>query len=127
MSKEEVERQEQSADHPRRSSSVEKTMQAAEKRAAKEGHTVHPRILSTVRAPQSESGEPTAPTLPIVEEAGESSSTGEQSQHGEHWPLPSAEKDLPPLPNENSSHEPSNEKGKERVSHLNDPKRVSVR
>ena len=107
-SAEEVERQKHSMDRHNSNSSIDKTMQKAEKQAAKEQHPGHPRTLSTVYTP-AENGEPVPSTLPIVEEAGEGSSTGEHSQHGENWPLPG--------PEESPRHRSSNDhsrKGKER-------------
>ena len=108
LCRDESDRTKQSGDSERRSASVERTMQAAEKEAVKEQLPPHPRTLATVWTGGAEAGEAGASALPIVEEAGESSSTGGHSQHGESWPLPNSEKELPPLPNGDGSHEHCN-------------------
>ena len=104
MSKEEAERHRESRVSEQRSSSVERTMQAAEKEAAKDVTIANPRTLSTVRDPADPSGSVPASTLPIVDEAGEASSVGGQSQHSRQGPSPVPEKDLPPLPNHPPNH-----------------------
>ena len=102
MSKEEAERVRESRALGRpsveRSSSVERTMLAAEREAAKEGTQTHahPRTISTMRDPAETPGSGPASMLPIVDEAGEASSVGGHSQHSRHGPT--ADKDLPPLP-----------------------------
>ncbi|PKY07749.1 phosphatidylinositol-4-phosphate 5-kinase its3 [Aspergillus campestris IBT 28561] len=102
MSKEEAERVRESRALGRpsveRSSSVERTMLAAEREAAKEGTQTlaHPRTISTMRDPADTPGSGPASMLPIVDEAGEASSVGGHSQHSRHGPT--ADKDLPPLP-----------------------------
>ncbi|KAE8148535.1 hypothetical protein BDV25DRAFT_16480 [Aspergillus avenaceus] len=83
-----------------RSPSVERTMQAAEKEAAKESSLTQPRTLSTVRDPTDTTGAGPTSTLPIVDEAGEASSVGGHSQHSRHGPVPALEKSLPPLPDQ---------------------------
>ncbi|KAL4894234.1 hypothetical protein BDV59DRAFT_16156 [Aspergillus ambiguus] len=102
MSKEEAERCRESRAQGRpsaeRTPSVERTMLAAEKEAAKESSVTQPRTLSTVRDPTDTPGAGPASTLPIVDEAGEASSVGGQSQHSRQGP-PVVDKDLPPLPN----------------------------
>lgn len=102
MSKEEAERYRESRALGRpsaeRSPSVERTMLAAEKEAAKEPSITQPRTLSTVRDPTEAPGPGPASTLPIVDEAGEASSVGGQSQHSRQGP-PVVDKELPPLPN----------------------------
>lgn len=103
MSKEEAERHRESRVSEQRSSSVERTMQAAEKEAAKDVLIANPRTLSTVRDPADPDGSVPASTLPIVDEAGEASSVGDQSQHSRQGPPP-PEKDLPPLPNHHHHH-----------------------
>ncbi|KAF7590146.1 Phosphatidylinositol-4-phosphate 5-kinase [Aspergillus hancockii] len=86
-----------------RTPSVERTMQAAEKEAAKDVSVTHPRTLTTVRDPTDTAGTGPASTLPIVDEAGEASSVGGHSQHSRHGPPPASEKKLPPLPNQDIS------------------------
>lgn len=83
-----------------RTPSVERTMQAAEKEAAKDVSLTHPRTLSTVRDPSDTTGTGPTSTLPIVDEAGEASSVGGQSQHSRHGTPLASEKKLPPLPNQ---------------------------
>ncbi|THC93344.1 hypothetical protein EYZ11_007170 [Aspergillus tanneri] len=98
MSKEEAERRRESwgsAEH--RPSSVERTMQAAEREAAKDVSVAHPRTLSTVRDPADPSGSVPTSTLPIVDEAGEASSVGGQSQHSRQGPSSAPEKVRPTL------------------------------
>ncbi|KAL1998830.1 hypothetical protein VTN02DRAFT_5506 [Thermoascus thermophilus] len=87
MSKEEAERQQHShsqgtasAEMSRpsqgfRRSSVERTMQAAEKQAAKDGPEPQDRTLSTVQDITDATSPAGASTLPVVEEAGEAGST----------------------------------------------------
>lgn len=105
MSKEEAERHREARAEGRpsveRSESVERTMQAAEKEAAKDVSHAQPRTLSTVRDPSDPSGVVAPSFLPIVDEAGEASSVGGQSQHSRHGPSSAAEKDLPPVPQQN--------------------------
>jgi 1-phosphatidylinositol-4-phosphate 5-kinase len=107
MSKEEAVRCRESRQMGRasaeRTSSVERTMQAAEKEAAKDVSLTHPRTLATVRDPTDTAGTGPTSTLPIVDEAGEASSVGGQSQHSRHGPPPASEKKLPPLPNQDTS------------------------
>ncbi|KAJ5114657.1 hypothetical protein NUU61_000416 [Penicillium alfredii] len=118
MSKEEVERRRDSHASGRpsgekrrsRSSSVERTMQAAEKEAAKDVSVTHPRTLATVWDPADAGGPGPTSTLPIVDEAGEASSVGGHSQHSRHG-RPVSDKDLPPVP-QNDRPQPSS-KGKE--------------
>lgn len=113
MSKEESERHRESRAMGRqseRTSSVERHMQAAEKEASKDVSQTHPRTLSTVRDPADAGGGPTS-TLPIVDEAGEASSVGGQSQRSQREPPPFPEKDLPPIPSDDAQ----TEKGKERA------------
>lgn len=102
MSKEEAERCRESRAQGRpsaeRSASVERTMLAAEKEAAKEVTLTQPRTLSTVRDPAEPPGPGPSSTLPIVDEAGEASSVGGQSQHSRHGPPQNTDKELPPLP-----------------------------
>lgn len=121
MSKEEAERHRESRAMGRqsgeRTSSVERHMQAAEKEASKDVSETHPRTLSTVRDPADASGAGPTSTLPIVDEAGEGSSVGGQSQHSRQDAQPASEKDLPPLPNDDFSHQPG--KGKEAAAHGN--------
>ncbi|XHG09252.1 1-phosphatidylinositol-4-phosphate 5-kinase Its3 [Aspergillus wentii] len=116
MSKEEVERHRESRamgrESAERSSSVERTMQAAEKEASKDVSITHPRTLSTVRDPADANGSGPTSTLPIVDEAGEASSVGGHSQHSRRGP-PVPEKDLPALPHENGHGPRQSEKGKE--------------
>ncbi|GAB1205741.1 hypothetical protein APSETT445_004420 [Aspergillus pseudonomiae] len=83
-----------------RTPSVERTIQAAEKEAAKDVSFTHPRTLSTVRDPTDSGSTGPTSTLPIVDEAGEASSVGGQSQHSRHGAPPATEKKLPPLPNQ---------------------------
>lgn len=107
MSKEEAERRRESKASPRpsgerekrgsRSSSVERTMHAAEKEAAKDVSVTHPRTLATVWDPADAAGPGPTSTLPIVDEAGEASSVGGHSQHSRNGP-PATDKDLPPVP-----------------------------
>ncbi|KAB8258198.1 hypothetical protein BDV32DRAFT_72957 [Aspergillus pseudonomiae] len=73
---------------------------AAEKEAAKDVSFTHPRTLSTVRDPTDSGSTGPTSTLPIVDEAGEASSVGGQSQHSRHGAPPATEKKLPPLPNQ---------------------------
>lgn len=117
MSKEELERHRESRAMGRqsaeRTSSVERHMQAAEKEASKDVSQTHPRTLSTVRDPADATGSGPTSTLPIVDEAGEASSVGGQSQHSRQEPPQVSEKDLPPVPDEDGM--PQSEKGKERV------------
>ncbi|RLM01766.1 hypothetical protein CFD26_107310 [Aspergillus turcosus] len=114
MSKEEVERHKEARAQGKtsgeRTESVERTMQAAEKEAAKDVSTTHPRTISTVFDPADAGGPGPTSTLPIVDEAGEQSSVGGQSQHSRQGP-PLTEKDLPPLPGMSSSQDGA--KGKE--------------
>ncbi|KAJ5692152.1 hypothetical protein N7462_001575 [Penicillium macrosclerotiorum] len=105
MSKEEAERRRESKASVRpsnekrrsRSSSVERTMQAAEKEAAKDVSVTHPRTLATVWDPADAGGPGPTSTLPIVDEAGEASSVGGHSSHSRHGNHLS-DKDLPPPP-----------------------------
>lgn len=117
MSKEEAERHQESRALGRpsaeRTPSVERTMQQAEKEASKDVSITHPRTLSTVRDPADANGPGPTSTLPIVDEAGEASSVGGHSQHSRQGPPPPAEKDLPPIPNQNGSER--SEKGKAAV------------
>ncbi|KJK67703.1 Phosphatidylinositol-4-phosphate 5-Kinase [Aspergillus parasiticus SU-1] len=83
-----------------RTPSVERTIQAAEKEAAKDVSFTHPRTLSTVRDPTDTNSTGPTSTLPIVDEAGEASSVGGQSQHSRHGAPSASEKKLPPLPNQ---------------------------
>lgn len=91
-----------------RSSSVERTMHAAEKEAAKDVSITHPRVLSTVWDPADSGGPGPASTLPIVDEAGEASSVGGQSSHSRHGHP--TDKELPPIPNDER---PTPNKGKD--------------
>lgn len=118
MSKEEAERLRETKEFERlsgekrrtsRSSSVERTMQAAEKEAAKDVSVTHPRVLSTVWDPADAGGPGPTSTLPIVDEAGEASSVGGQSSHSRHGRP--TEKDLPPIPKHERPTPPS--KGKD--------------
>lgn len=116
MSKEESERHRVSRAMGRqsaeRTASVERHMQIAEKEASKKDVSqTHPRTLSTVREPTDAGGGPTS-TLPIVDEAGEASSVGGQSQHSRQELPRVPEKDLPPIPREDGL-SPTG-KGKER-------------
>lgn len=120
MSKEEAERHRVSRAMGRhsaeRTASVERHMQAAEKEASKDVSQTHPRTLSTVKDPADVSGAGPASTLPIVDEAGEASSVGGQSQRSQSRQTqePNREKDLPPVPSEEAPPTPPpNEKGKE--------------
>lgn len=105
MSKEEAERRRESQasaavlneKHQSRSSSVERTMQAAEKEAAKDVSVTHPRTLATAWDPADAAGPGPTSTLPIVEEAGEASSVGGHSSHSRQGRRLS-DKDLPSLP-----------------------------
>ncbi|KAJ5594443.1 uncharacterized protein N7459_000651 [Penicillium hispanicum] len=105
MSREEAERRRESKASRRasgeksqsRSSSVERTMQAAEKEASKDISVTHPRTLATVWDPADAAGPGPTSTLPIVDEAGEASSVGGHSQNSRHG-TPRADKDLPPVP-----------------------------
>lgn len=109
MSKEEAERRRDSKASARqsgekekrrsRSSSVERTMQAAEKEASKDVSITHPRTLATVWDPADAAGPGPTSTLPIVDEAGEASSVGGHSQHSRHG-RPGTDKDLPPVPSD---------------------------
>lgn len=112
MSKEESERHRESRAMGRpsaeRTPSVERTMLVAEKEASKDVSITHPRTLSTVRDPSDANTSGPTSTLPIVDEAGEASSVGGQSQHGA--PVP-PEKDLPPVPGQDARQ--MSEKGKE--------------
>ncbi|CAG8087940.1 unnamed protein product [Penicillium nalgiovense] len=122
MSREEAERRresrisasgapQQSTENPRsRSSSVERTMQAAEKEASKDVSITHPRTLATVWDPADAGGPGPTSTLPIVDEAGEASSVGGRSSHSRHGP-PASDKELPPVPRGAPPATPS--KGKE--------------
>lgn len=111
MSKEEAERRRESRTSGRpsgerresQSSSVERTMQNAEKEAAKDVSVTHPRTLATVWDPADANGPGPTSTLPIVDEAGEASSVGGQSQHsrkGQGQGQPASDKDLPPIPHD---------------------------
>ncbi|CAI7668468.1 unnamed protein product [Penicillium bialowiezense] len=80
-----------------RSSSVERTMQAAEKEASKDVSITHPRTLTTVWDPADAGGPGPTSTLPIVDEAGEASSVGGHSSHSRNGP-PVVDKELPPVP-----------------------------
>ncbi|KAF9888450.1 Phosphatidylinositol-4-phosphate 5-kinase [Aspergillus nanangensis] len=109
MSKEEAERHQESREMGRpsaeRTPSVERTMLAAEREASKDGSVAaQPRTLSTVREPGDTAGTGQASTLPIVDEAGEASSVGGQSQHSRQGPPQVIDKELPPLPNHHTSH-----------------------
>jgi 1-phosphatidylinositol-4-phosphate 5-kinase len=95
-----------------RSSSVERTMQAAEKEASKDVSITHPRTLATVWDPADAGGPGPTSTLPIVDEAGEASSVGGHSSHSRNGP-PASDKALPPVPNDAPPPPPS--KGKEPV------------
>ncbi|KAJ5766470.1 uncharacterized protein N7511_004086 [Penicillium nucicola] len=95
-----------------RSSSVERTMQAAEKEASKDVSVTHPRTLATVWDPADAGGPGPTSTLPIVDEAGEASSVGGHSSHSRNGP-PASDKALPPIPNDAPPPPPS--KGKEPV------------
>ncbi|KAJ5780945.1 hypothetical protein N7457_006105 [Penicillium paradoxum] len=116
MSKEEAERREsrvsasgapqQSTDKQSRSSSVERTMQAAEKEASKDVSVTHPRTLATVWDPADAGGPGPTSTLPIVDEAGEASSVGGRSSHSRHGP-PASDKELPPIPSDAPPSTPS--------------------
>lgn len=117
MSKEEAEQRRESKASVRpsgekrpssRSSSVERTMQAAEKEASKDVSVTHPRTIATVWDPADANGSGPTSTLPIVDEAGEASSIGGQSSHSRHRPT---DKDLPPVPTDDRP-QPSS-KGKE--------------
>ncbi|KAK4869794.1 hypothetical protein LT330_005518 [Penicillium expansum] len=122
MSREEAERRrdsrvsasgapQQSTENPRsRSSSVERTMQAAEKEASKDVSITHPRTLATVWDPADAGGPGPTSTLPIVDEAGEASSVGGRSSHSRNGP-PASDKELPPIPRDAPPPTPS--KGKE--------------
>ncbi|KAJ5395472.1 uncharacterized protein N7487_009775 [Penicillium crustosum] len=123
MSREEAERRreeaeastsgapQQSTEKPRsRSSSVERTMQAAEKEASKDVSVTHPRTLATVWDPADAGGPGPTSTLPIVDEAGEASSVGGRSSNSRHG-TPGSDKELPPLPRDGPPATPS--KGKE--------------
>jgi 1-phosphatidylinositol-4-phosphate 5-kinase len=118
MSKEEAERRRESQASARvvnekrqsRSSSVERTMQAAEKEAAKDVSVTHPRTLATVWDPADAAGPGPTSTLPIVDEAGEASSVGGHSSHSRQGRRLS-DKDLPPVPTD--EHPPTSTKGKE--------------
>lgn len=123
MSREEAERRreeaevsasgapQQSTEKPRsRSSSVERTMQAAEKEASKDVSVTHPRTLATVWDPADAGGPGPTSTLPIVDEAGEASSVGGRSSNSRHG-TPASDKELPPLPRDGPPATPS--KGKE--------------
>ncbi|OJI83391.1 hypothetical protein ASPTUDRAFT_718095 [Aspergillus tubingensis CBS 134.48] len=127
MSKEEAERHREARAEGRpsveRSESVERTMQAAEKEAAKDVSHAQPRTLSTVRDSSDPSGVVAPSFLPIVDEAGEASSVGGQSQHSRHGPPSAAEKELPPIPQQNGM--PFAGKGKA-VSRNEQPGMVSV-
>lgn len=107
MSKEEAERHRESraaaaaAENEKRhsrSSSVERTMHAAEVEASKDVSVTHPRTLATVWDPADGAGPGQTSTLPIVDEAGEASSVGGHSSHGRSAP----EKELPAVPDEYS-------------------------
>ncbi|KAJ5738324.1 hypothetical protein N7493_001479 [Penicillium malachiteum] len=120
MSKEEAERRRQSRASNRqsgenrqsRSSSVERTMQMAEKEAAKDVSVTHPRTLATVWDPADAAGPGPTSTLPIVDEAGEASSIGGHSSHSRHGrPGTGIDKDLPPAPLDEPPQPPS--KGKQ--------------
>lgn len=117
MSKEEAEEKQQasqtndreSVDRRSWTSSVDRTMQKAEKLAAKDLSTVHPRTLSTVWDPTEAGGSGPPSTLPIVDEAGEANSIGGRSQHSRQG-LPGAVpegKELPPLPEKETGKERS--------------------
>ncbi|KAJ6032285.1 hypothetical protein N7540_003017 [Penicillium herquei] len=120
MSKEEAERRRQSRASDRqsgekrqsRSSSVERTMQVAEKEAAKDVSVTHPRTLATVWDPADAAGPGPTSTLPIVDEAGEASSIGGHSSHSRNGrPGTGIDKDLPPAPLDEPPQPPS--KGKQ--------------
>lgn len=111
MSKEEAERRRESAASVRqsgekrqsRSSSVERTMQVAEKEAAKDVSVTHPRTLATVWDPADAAGPGPTSTLPIVDEAGEASSVGGHSSHSRNGrPGTGTNKELPPPPPDES-------------------------
>jgi 1-phosphatidylinositol-4-phosphate 5-kinase len=88
MSKEEAERQELAhaqegtsqewsrSSHGFRRSSVEGSMQVAEKEAAKDASELHSHTLTTIRDPTDSSSIGGPAILPVVEEAGEAGSTG---------------------------------------------------
>lgn len=118
MSQEEAERRRESKASARasgekrpksRSSSVERTMQAAEKEAAKDVSITHPRVLSTVWDPADAGGPGPTSTLPIVDEAGEASSVGGHSTHSRNGRQ--SDKVLPSIPNDERPTPPS--KGKD--------------
>lgn len=104
MSKEEAERRRESRasamaegeKRQSRSSSVERTLHAAEVEASKDVSVTHPRTLATVWDPADAAGPGPTSTLPIVDEAGEASSVGGHSSHGRSAP----EKELPAVPDE---------------------------
>lgn len=114
MSKEEAERHRESKALGRpsteRTSSVEKTMEAAEKEASKDVSVTQPRVLSTVWDPADANAPGPTSTLPIVDEAGEASSVGGHSQQG---PGANSDKTLPPVPNQGGQQ--MSEKGKSAV------------
>lgn len=118
MSKEEAERRRESQasaavlneKRQSRSSSVERTMHAAEKEAAKDVSVTHPRTLATVWDPADAAGPGPTSTLPIVDEAGEASSVGGHSSHSRQGRRLS-DKELPPVPTDERL--PTSTKGKE--------------
>ncbi|OJJ43399.1 hypothetical protein ASPZODRAFT_161625 [Penicilliopsis zonata CBS 506.65] len=86
MSKEEAERHREAQDAEQRqsrASSIERTMQMAERQAAaKDSSSIQPRTIATVWDPADASPGPPS-TLPIVDEAGEASSIGGHSQRSQ--------------------------------------------
>lgn len=119
MSKEEAERRREAKTSGRPSgerrgsqaSSVERTMQNAEKEAAKDVSVTHPRTLATVWDPADANGPGPTSTLPIVDEAGEASSVGGHSQHSRQGQgQPASDKDLPPIPHDSPPQPPSKDK-----------------
>lgn len=127
MSKEEVEKrrdsrisasgvpQESTEKRRSRSSSVERTMQAAEKEASKDVSVTHPRTLATVWDPADANGPGPTSTLPIVDEAGEASSVGGHSSHSRNG-ASAADKELPPVPVDAPPPTPSKGKAVDRGS-----------
>lgn len=127
MSKEEAERHRESRALGRpsteRTPSVERTMQVAEKEASKDVSITHPRTLSTVRDPADANTPGPSSTLPIVDEAGEASSVGGQSQHSRQGPPP-PEKDVPPVPRKDAPE--MSEKGKAAIRDEQNSKPVRI-
>lgn len=117
MSKEEAERQQQSHSQGTasvemsrpsqgfRRSSVERTMQAAEKQAAKDGPEPQERTLSTVQDITDATGPGGASTLPVVEEVGEAGSTEGQSRRSPTNHRSPSEKDRDAVTNSNDQAE----------------------